>query len=127
MAIGQYILDEDGNPQLEPDLLKWALWLEHSSRRTGKDCRILARDYVGEIRIATDFLGLDFGALDGTPPLLWETMVFGGEYNYHQRRYTTRAEALAGHAEAVVLVKRSVRDLQELGHILAVSGGWEKK
>jgi hypothetical protein len=38
-----------------------------------------------------------------------------------------REEALAGHAVAVALVKHSVRDLQELNHILTISGSWEKK
>jgi hypothetical protein len=46
------------------------------------------------------FLGLD-QQLDGRPPLLWETMVFGLDGPEHQCRHASRAEALAHHSEVV--------------------------
>jgi hypothetical protein len=59
VAIGQYILDSDGNPQLEPNSLKWAMWMEHSHLSPGKDNRIVGKDYLGDVRVSTVFLGLD--------------------------------------------------------------------
>lgn len=51
-----------------------------------------------KIRISTVFLGLDHQYGSG-PPILWETMVFGGVLDGFQERYATKAEALAGHQE----------------------------
>ena len=38
-------------------------------------------------------------------PILFETMIFGGEHDEYQRRYCTMEEAEAGHAKAVTLAK----------------------
>ena len=126
MAIGQYILDSDGNPQLEPNPLKWALWFELSHLSPGKDNRIVAKDCVGEAHVSTVFLGLDYRYGRGTP-ILWETMIFGGEHDQYCRRYATRAEAEEGHSEAVRMLVESDVDIAELERMLALSGGWEKK
>lgn len=108
MWIGEYILDENGEPQPEPDSLKWAMWYEHSHESKGKDNRIVQQDRIGEVLVSTIFLGLDqtFGLVPG-PPTLWETMIFRGEHDGWQRRYLTRDQALGGHAEAVEMVKAS--------------------
>jgi hypothetical protein len=45
---GKYILDEEGNPKEETDLLKWGKWFETAERHVGKDT-------VGGIRISTVF------------------------------------------------------------------------
>jgi hypothetical protein len=130
VAYGQYILDKDGNPVPEPNLLKWARWLESSHLSPDKDNRIVAKDYINEVHISTVFLGLDhnfrnFGKAHPFKPILWETMIFGGENDQYCRRYTSRKEAEEGHRAAIRLVKG--RDLKELEHLMAISGGWEKK
>lgn len=127
MGISQYILDEDGNPKRERDDLKWAMWFEYSHRSKGKDNRILAQDHIGSVRVSTVFLGLDH-AFPPNPkkPVLWETMIFGGEHDDWMRRYCTRAEAIIGHNEAVEMVKASQLDLRELER-MAEAGGWRKK
>lgn len=55
-------------------------------------------------RVSTVFLGLDHNFGSGGPPILWETMIFNVEtedgYQF-QERYSTREEAIAGHAAAV--------------------------
>ncbi len=56
----------------------------------------------GDIRVSTVFLGLNH-QYGGGPPLIFETMIFGGEYDEEQWRYTTEAEALQGHEAAVAL------------------------
>jgi hypothetical protein len=93
-----YLLDAKGEPIAEPDLLTWAKALESQNRQ-------VARDEIGDVRVSTVFLGLDhsFG-LDG-PPILWETMIFGGPHDQYQERYSTRANAIAGHARALALVR----------------------
>jgi hypothetical protein len=88
---GNYILDADGNPQLEPDLFTWAAWFEDANR-------ILARSEVGDNKVSTVFLGLDYG-FGGGPPVLWETMVFP-ECDICER-YSSKEAALKGH-EAII-------------------------
>ena len=39
------------------------------------------------------------------PPILWETMVFGGEFTDECRRYSSQEDARRGHAEMVKKVK----------------------
>jgi len=90
----KYILDENGNAVAEPDLLKWAKWYE-----SGEGRRLAIDTLSGDITVSTVFLGLDHSFCFG-PPLLWETMIFGGEHDGYQERYSTRQQALDGHAEA---------------------------
>jgi hypothetical protein len=95
----RYVLDEAGNPQLEPNLMTWARWFENSQNR------VVKQDMIGDVKVSTVFLGLNhnFG-LDG-PPVLWETMIFGGEHDDYQDRYTTHEDALKGHQAAIELVR----------------------
>lgn len=55
------------------------------------------------IRVSTVFLGFNHGWDDDAPPVLWETMIFGlaEDAPMHDltERYTSAAEARAGHAE----------------------------
>ena len=95
---GRYILDDQGEPVPCEDLLTWSRWLEQSEGRQ------VSRDYLGAVMVSTVFLGLDHG-WGGGAPVLWETMIFGGTHDGYQDRYTTRADALHGHAEAVALVR----------------------
>jgi hypothetical protein len=46
------------------------------------------------------FLGTDHSFGDG-PPLLWETMIFGGKHDEFQERYSNLADAKAGHKRAL--------------------------
>jgi hypothetical protein len=98
MKVGRYILNEKGQPRPEPDLLTWAHWMESNSLR-------VASDAINEVRVSTVFLGLDYSWNLG-PPILWETMVFGGEMNQAQTRCAgSREQAEAMHAEMVEKVK----------------------
>lgn len=111
-----YILDEHGQAVPEPDLLRWASWLEKADRR-------VAEDKFDGIRVSTVFRGLDHNHLGQGPPLLYETIIFGPEkhYNeiiqreleeYHEMwRYTTRTKALAGHKNAVEVARSRFKEL----------------
>jgi hypothetical protein len=90
-----YILD--GHDAKEAELFEWAKWFETSDRRV----KVTAIDGV---KVSTVFLGLDHNWGDG-PPLIFETMVFGGKFDQDQDRYSTWDEAIAGHDEMVLRVK----------------------
>ncbi len=92
----KYIL-EGKKPIPEPDLMAWGRWFEAADRYVGKTD-------VGEVHISTVFLGLNHCFGEG-PPVLFETMVFGGDLDQEQERYTTWDEAEAGHAAMVGRVK----------------------
>lgn len=64
----------------------------------------IARDSVGEAEISTVFLGFDHSHGRGDP-VLFETMVFNGEHDGYTRRYTSKAEAEAGHEQIVAYLK----------------------
>lgn len=84
------------------DLLEWAKTFETLDRHVGSD-------EIGEVRISTVFLGLDHNWFGEGPPLLFETMIFGGPHNDYQERCSTWDEALIQHKTAVDLVKASLQ------------------
>ena len=91
----KYILE--GKEPVAVDLISWASWY-------GKADRKVKKDKVGDVSVSTVFLGLDHQWGDG-PPLLFETMVFGGELDQEMDRYSTWEEAESGHAKMVERVK----------------------
>jgi hypothetical protein len=98
----KYILNEKGEPVAEPDLAKWGQQFEQTERRR------VAREQIGEATISTVFLGLDHG-WGGGPPVLWETMVFGGVLDQECDRCSgSREQAEAMHARMVARVKGKV-------------------
>lgn len=108
MSLDKYILDDDGHPILEPDLFKWAAWLEAADRKLALD-RFTAG--TGMVTVSTVFLGLDHNFAAGLgpsyAPILYETMIFGGRHDGDTWRYSTREDALSGHRVAVDLAQRA--------------------
>jgi hypothetical protein len=89
-----YILNGQGEPELTTDPLKWSIWFEQANRTVGYTD-------LGDIgAVSTTFLGLNHNWGSG-PPILWETMVFGGPEDLWQERYASKAEALQGHRDKV--------------------------
>src|SRR3990167_6729920 len=88
-----------GQPVPCPDLATWAIWLDRSADR------LLQRDQIAGVVVSTGFLGLDHRYGGGGPPVLWETMIFGGPHDQYQERYTSREDALEGHQKAVALAR----------------------
>lgn len=89
----KYILDGKVPVKCE-DLMTWANWYE-----TNYQNRHVADETIDGVRISTVFLGLDHSFYNG-PPLLFETMIFGGAHNDYQDRCSTWEEAEAMHARA---------------------------
>lgn len=72
--------------------------------------RVIARDDVRRhVFVSTVWLGLNHSIISGGPPLIFETMIFGGPYDQLQWRWPTEAAARAGHALAVKLARRRFR------------------
>ena len=100
--MGKYILNKQGRPVLEPDLIKWSEWFEHSRKQ-----RIVKQEMVGKSKVSTVFLSLDHGWKLGAPPILWETLVMDGPLDHEMDRCSgTRKDALAMHKRMVKRVKK---------------------
>lgn len=73
------------------DLTEWAAWFEKSDNRT------VARTQIGDADVSTVFLGLDHNFSGGGPPLIFETLVFGGTYDGEMMRCSSWQQAEAAH------------------------------
>lgn len=105
-----WILDEDGEPKQADTLEEWAKWHAESERTNSR--RIEETDMGPMGRVSTVFLAQDHSYMDGGPPLLFESMVFGGPFDQAiQERYSTRREAELGHQ---LLVNKLVQHRDEL-------------
>lgn len=93
---------------------RWVeLWtLKQAARRgvpggetsPGEDPTRVGSDHIGEAWVSTVWLGLDH-SFTGTPPLVFETLIFGGEHDQYMRRYSTKDQARAGHDEIVTALR----------------------
>lgn len=91
------------------DYDRWAHEMEkryECAKRTGIDPWRVAETVIGGTSISTEFLGLNHRFIGSGPPLLFETMIFGGRLDNFQDRCSTWDEAEAMHAEAVALVRQ---------------------
>jgi hypothetical protein len=73
------------------------------SRLFEDERHIGADDLDDGVMVSTVWLGISTSLSD--PPLIFETMVFGGPFNERTWRWATEAEARAGHREIVETVR----------------------
>jgi len=92
-----YVLDGEGKPVPEPDLIKWAKCFETSPRLVRHDA------LPNGVSVTTVFLAVDSSWSIHDPPILWGTMIKGGSHDNYEERYTSREDALMGHEEALAL------------------------
>jgi hypothetical protein len=78
---------------------EYAAWIETSNRT-------IDITQIGDVRVATEFCGVDRGFGVG-PPLLFETIVSGGPLDGQKWHYASLGEAKQGHHEAVAEVRTS--------------------
>ena len=86
----KYVLNSQNEVVEATSLNEWAVFFEDIERRRVGD------DTCDEVRVSTVFLGMDHQFGDG-PPLLFETMVFGGVSDQVAVRCSTWEEALKAH------------------------------
>ena len=94
----KYILDGT-NPVPCDDMLQWGLWFQTADRRVAQD------QLPDGVIVSTVFLGLDHRFVGDGPPLLFETMIFGGQHDGYQDRYATWTEAECGHRLALTIAQ----------------------
>jgi len=82
----RYILK--GRDIVEASLAEWTDMFWRQERR-------LAESHIGDVSVSTVFTGVNYSLND--PPLLFETMIFGGPDNYYQEVCETYDEALEMH------------------------------
>lgn len=86
------------------DTTEWGQLLSDDSYR------LVQSDNLGKVHVSTVWLGLNHNWGDG-PPLIFETMIFGGEHDEDQWRYSTERDARKGHEAAVQLVRDEPAEL----------------
>lgn len=90
-----YVLD--GHTPRAVSLHDWGMWfINHDEVR-----RVSFTDVSSEVSVSTVFLGIDHNFFGEGPPLLFETMVFGGEHDGEEWRTSTWEEAESTHRRAV--------------------------
>jgi hypothetical protein len=96
-----YILK--GHKAVVADLMTWARWVETADRH-------IKFSQLKNCSVSTVFLGLDHSfRLSGDeagPPILFETMIFGGPEDGFTDRCATWEQAEAMHAAALALVTK---------------------
>ena len=96
-ASRHYILD--GKKVVPTDFVTWSNWFETADR-------VIALTETSKGTVSTVFLGLDHGWGSGGPPLVFETMVFGGKHDQeYQTRCSTYEEAEQMHKDALVFLE----------------------
>lgn len=98
------------------DLMTWARWMDTADRHVGLT-------NIGPLKVSTVFLGMDHNFFDKGPPLLFETMIFGGAaedemIESYQERCSTWEEAEAQHERAITVAKERLQKAEEflVGH-----------
>lgn len=123
MGLKHYIL-RDGEI-VAATLLEWAEWFETEERiieQTDIPCegamqrkmnpdrepgsleKMTIKVVTNTVSVSTVFLGLDHNWGNG-PPILFETMIFGGEHDDYQTRCATLVEAKKMHTRALWLAR----------------------
>ncbi|KKL54171.1 hypothetical protein LCGC14_2268060 [marine sediment metagenome] len=93
--------DRKGRPM---ELMDWASAIESADA-------VIGNDTIDGQQVSTVWTGLDRRFLDG-PPLIFETMIFGGPHDQYCDRYSNEEAALDGHKRTVAAL-RDGRDPQE--------------
>ena len=99
-----YLLDENKQPYKVSIEELTALY-------KNPDMKLVKQDTIDGVFVSTVFLGLDHAWSEDPnhKPVLWETMIFGGEYDDYQERYTSHQDALEGHQKAINLLTNNTK------------------
>lgn len=102
-SIGHWKLE--GHVPVPCTFEEWLAWMQTETWENG--LRRVAETTVSpepnRVWVSTVFLGLDHAFGRQGPPILFETMIFGGEHDQYQTRCATWDEAEAMHEVAVAI------------------------
>lgn len=97
MDIGVYfILDENDNVVEVDDPNEWARWHRSNHISVGNSC-------IGDSLITTNFVGRAEWTKSG-PPLLFHTIITGGDHHGYKKSCATMAEAIEQHRKTIMIV-----------------------
>jgi hypothetical protein len=97
-----YVLDAEHHV-VEVDVMTWAMWFETIGNRT-----IGYTEVTSEIHVSTVFLGIDHRHWGDGPPILFETLIFGGPLNGQGMRYASYDDAETGHKTFVRKAREAI-------------------
>jgi hypothetical protein len=100
-----YILDNN-HKLVTSTGIESSKWMEENPKRKTVGYDELKDINGDDVRVSTVFLGLDHAWNGSKPPILWETMIFGGKNDQaYQERYASYEDALEGHQKAINFIK----------------------
>jgi hypothetical protein len=77
-------------------------------------------DIAEHVAVSTVWIGINMNFSQEGPPIIFETMIFGGPLDSETWRYATEREAKLGHMDAVRLARTAARAYQ------AAREAWEE-
>lgn len=94
--------DLDAYTEWHSSMPSWSDWYD---RKTCFGFQLLREEVSPGIEVSTVFLAINHDFLGEGEPVLWETMVFAGDWDgLYQDRYTSHADAVAGHRRVCRLI-----------------------
>lgn len=105
-----YILNKDKEVIPAP-LREWASFFEEGNRVVAKSEAEAIRPDGSKytVEVSTVFLGLDHRYDGEGPPIVFETMVFGGELDQDMERCSTWVQAKKMHTRMCIRVRRAYK------------------
>jgi len=97
-----YVLDDDHHV-VECDVITWGIFFDRIENRL-----VAYTEITSETQVSTIFLGVNHRLYGKGPPILFETMIFGGPLNEHQWRYSSWDDAQEGHKAAVRKAREAI-------------------
>jgi hypothetical protein len=107
-----YVLDAESRVR-RAELMEWARWFEanavNGTRLVG------LTEITSQVRVSTVFIGINSRYFGKGPPLVFETLVFGGPMDGEQWKYASWDDAETGHAVAVRKARAAVKAKAQSG------------
>lgn len=97
-----YVLDFENHVTEVKDVASWGLFMESDAKVIGYT------EITSECCVSTVFIGIDHRIYGRGPPMLFETMIFGGPLDEYQWRYASYDDAVTGHKMAVTNARNAI-------------------
>ena len=96
-----YVLNSEHQViDVSDDVRRWSEFFEVLDNR-----RVNHTEVTDKVTVSTVFIGIDHRFDNKGPPLLFETMIFGGHFDQETWRYSSWDDAEIGHQMAVKKVR----------------------